>query len=118
MSGENDKKMLSTSELDTVVSREVEKEREKMKAEIRKEIEKEIKKEIKLEQIRKRDAVIASRTSAYLDNTGLTSKKFAERLIKLNIQKKWTTVLRDEHINMTDKSLWQYIRKNWKQDKQ
>ena len=48
---------------------------------------------------------------AFLDGTGLTDKKFAARLIKMNVSKEMAKYLRAEHMNFKeDKKIWNHIR--------
>ena len=110
-------KMISPDELDTVIAAEVEKERDKLKAEMRAEIEQEVRDKIKSDREKKQNDALLARCDDFLDNTGMTDREFAKRLMKMNVQKQWISVLRNDHKNLSDKQIWAYIRANWRAPK-
>jgi hypothetical protein len=70
----------------------------------------EMKKTLQKELVSEKKARTKRHMEAYLDGTGLTDIKFADRLLALNISKEYAKCLRDEHMKLRDKQIWAYIR--------
>ncbi len=98
------------SEVDKTISEALENAKKEMHAQWRKEMNAEDKK--------KRMTAMAKGAGSFIDGTGITDVKFGERLKKMNVQKDYLTCLRNEHKQMTDQKIWDYIRKNYRPPKQ
>lgn len=94
------------SDVDLIVKEEIKKERAKFLKEARVQIAKEAQE--------KHERDISRQSTSFIDGTGLTNPEFGHRLLKMNVLKKYLSVLRDEHHRLTDKQIWAIIRENYK----
>ena len=85
----------------------------KLRASLKEELKKEIAKESQQDIVNNR----MKSASQFMDGTGITNKKFAEKLLSWNVGKKYLSCLRDEHIKLSHKDVWSFIRKNYQEPK-
>ena len=101
----------SAEDLDILIDKGIKEKEKELKEKLREELKEELRAELKADQAAKLELSKARQVKDFIDGTGITDENFGKRLISMNMHKEYLRHLRDEHNKLSDKELWDLLRK-------